>query len=149
MQSLSYRSSRQWWCMCSMPWHSCPLHAIDGHACGSKAKEVCDNKVVAVKCIFSLSIRAAAIVDGVWGVSGGKEPNINNKRRAQKDRPERPGPTPKRARYTPVTGIPSTFLPAKLAARFQGCVSAANPVGQHGSDRLPTSAVIGIGTSLN
>ena len=32
------RSSRQWLCICHVPWHSCPVHAIQGHACGLKEK---------------------------------------------------------------------------------------------------------------
>ena len=56
--------------MCSMPLHSCPLHAIDGHACGSKPKENCDTKVVAVNCSHSLSISASTNVDGVRGSPG-------------------------------------------------------------------------------
>ena len=40
------RSSRQWLCSCSVPWHSCPLHAILGHACGGKEKAIRDARKI-------------------------------------------------------------------------------------------------------
>ena len=124
-----YKTSRQWLCSCSIPWHSCPLHAAQGHACGSAREEANTNvesMVVARKLHvhFSLSNGQPQPVNGRFRRGSGcnRGPGVRNQNR--KRPATRQQAASKRARLTPVSGIPRSFLPVSLAARFQYAVKS-------------------------
>ena len=99
-----FRTARQWLCTCTHPWHSCPTHAIVGHACGSVNSALRAHKVSSKTNLIRANSNAGPSqpLPTLGRPSGGKGPDKK-----------------KRARLTPETGIPSSFLPAILAQRFK------------------------------
>ena len=141
-----YKTARQWLCSCAIPWHSCPIHASTGHACGllqEKAKEKAQSSVVAINLharhitldlegplapgpLAPQQSRGPLAPQPVLPVNGrflGHPGGI--KRNRDKGKPAAKRQTSsKRARLTLVSGIPRTFLPSSLATRFQSAIKS-------------------------
>ena len=114
------RSSRQWLCSYTVPWHSCPHHAIIGHACGAKEKAARDGRrnspaQFSIPSSSNVAMQPHVPIEGTGGALRGKgtKSRVNRKRMLC-----RQTPIAKRRRLSPVIGIPISFLPASLAARF-------------------------------
>ena len=121
-----HKTARQWLCSCSIPWHSCPLHAAQGHACGTlkKASATTTSQVVAgnmpMHAFVTSTGQRPLLVNGRFlGHPGEIKRNRNRKRPA----PRQPAPS-KRARLTELSGIPRSFLSSSLASRFQAAIKS-------------------------
>ena len=150
---MKYRTSRQWLCTCNHPWHSCPIHAITGHVCGSVSSALRAQKVSSK---VSLSSGTSTSGTAITSTSGrghplpshlgrpprGKGPDNDKKRMLNTGHDKRGKKVDsKRARLTPETGIPSSFLLAILAQRFKASVTSET--------REPTSLFSGSSSSLS
>ena len=141
-----YKTARQWLCSCAIPWHSCPIHASTGHACGllqEKAKEKAQSSVVAINlhARHSTFDREGPLAPGPLAPQQSRGPlapqpvlPVNGrflghpggiKRNRDKGKPAAKRQTSsKRARLTLVSGIPRTFLLSSLATRFQSAIKS-------------------------
>ena len=115
-------TSRQGLCVCDLPWHSCPRHAIIGNACGGRERLARSERESSERPNICHAQPTQTPVNGTGGASrgAGSKQKINRKR-------VRPVittqlPIAKRLRAIQETGIPSTFLSAKLAGRFSAHV---------------------------
>ena len=114
------RSSRQWLCSCHVPWHSCPQHAISGHACGSKEKAIREAKPhstarLSMSSSSGDSRQPCIPIVGTGGVFRKGRPRLKNNRKRKFSRQPL---HVNRRRLSLETGIPSSFLLASLAERF-------------------------------
>jgi len=104
-----------WQCIC-IYWHSCPMHANIGHACGNKERAAREMRANPPS---NSSNALCAPVVGTGGAPRNRGPKLkNNRKRPFINQPA----SAKRIRITLETGIPSTFVPAELAARFSAHV---------------------------
>ena len=142
---MKYRTSRQRLCTCNHPWHSCPIHAIIGHVCGSVSSALRAQKVSSKVSLSSGTFTSGSnhpLPSHLGRPPRGKGPDNDKKRMLNTDHDKRGKQVDsKRARLTPETGIPSSFLPAILAQRFKASVN--NTI------REPTSLFSGSSSSLS
>ena len=133
---LKHSTSRQWLCVCHLPWHSCPRHAIIGNACGGKERLARSARDSSERTHFLHAQPTQSPVNGTGGASrgAGSKHKINRKR-DQGFQISTQLPIAKRLRAIQETGIPSTFLSAKLARRFSAHV-------RNIADVLPTQASV-------
>ena len=112
------RTSRQWLCTCALTWHSCPIHALAGHACGSMEKANRDHKAAQLNASKS-SQDSASLPNSLGSLRGSKGTQIKRKFSDGYLGKGRVRST-KRICLTPNTGIPRSFLSTKVAALLHG-----------------------------
>ena len=131
------RTSRQWLCVCLSPWHSCPHHAIIGHACGAREQAARTERLASLHVGAQFSCLP---VNGTGGAPRGAGPKQHINRKRNKPAFIKQPVSAKRLTVTFETGIPNTFLSAKLAARFSAHVRNAAAI-------LPTQAPVKVSES--
>ena len=125
MSCNKHKTARQWLCSCSIPWPCCPLHAAQGHACGTLERAIgttvshVAGNMPMHAFITSTGQRPLPVNGRFLGHPGEIKRNRNRKRPA----PRQPAPS-KRARLTELSGIPRSFLPSSLASRFQAAIKS-------------------------
>ena len=115
------RTSRQWLCTCTLTWHSCPIHALIGHACGTEEKAKRDHRAAQINASKS-SHDSTSLPNSLGSFRGSKGTHTKRKFSDGPQGKGRVGIT-KRICLTPNTGIPRSFLTAKLATRFNTSVN--------------------------